>query len=267
LAPTAKIDFNGRNFYYTWIQLTLYNNWQQFGSNQRQKIFRKTPRTPPFYIIFTSKNHLNAHSSVIKQHMAMNFAPLDSPCQGASSESKKMYLNFFILEKITKKPKNPYFWLPQQKIDFNGRNFYYTWIQLTLYNNWQQFGSNRRQKIFRKTPCTPPFYIIFTSKNHLNAHSSVIKPHMAMNFAPLDSPCQGASSESKKNVPEFFHFRENHKKPKNPYFWLPQPKLISMVGTFTIPEFNCPYAITDSNLVRIDDKKFFEKHHVPPPSI
>jgi hypothetical protein len=48
--------------------------------------------------------------------MAMNFAPLDCPCQGASSESKKMYLDFFILEKIAKKPKNPYFWLPQQKI-------------------------------------------------------------------------------------------------------------------------------------------------------
>jgi hypothetical protein len=56
---------------------------------------------------------------------------------------------------------------------------------------------------------------------------------MAMKFAPLDSPCQGASSER-----EIFYFRENRKKPKNPYFWLPQQKLISMVGTFTIPEFN-----------------------------
>jgi hypothetical protein len=37
--------------------------------------------------------------------MAMNFAPLDCPCQGASSESKKNYLNFFILEKIAKKQK------------------------------------------------------------------------------------------------------------------------------------------------------------------
>jgi hypothetical protein len=42
---------------------------------------------------------------------------------------------------------------------------------------------------------TPPFYLIFTSENHLNAHSSLIKPHMAMNFAPLDYSCQGASSE------------------------------------------------------------------------
>jgi hypothetical protein len=32
--------------------------------------------------------------------MAMNFAPLDCPCQGASSESKKIDLDFFILEKM-----------------------------------------------------------------------------------------------------------------------------------------------------------------------
>jgi hypothetical protein len=37
----------------------------------------------------------------------------------------------------------------------------------------------------------------------------------------------------------------------------------SMVGTFTIPEFNSSYSITDSNLVRIGDKKKFEKK--PPP--
>jgi hypothetical protein len=34
--------------------------------------------------------------------MAMNFAALDCPCQGASSESKKIYQNFFVLEKIAK---------------------------------------------------------------------------------------------------------------------------------------------------------------------
>jgi hypothetical protein len=90
---------------------------------------------------------------------------------------------------------------------------------------------------------------------------------MAMNFAPLDCPCQGASSEPKKNLPGFFHFREKRKKPKNAYFWLPQQKMGSMAGTFTIPEFNLPYTITDSNLVRIGDKKFFAKNHVLPPSI
>jgi hypothetical protein len=41
----------------------------------------------------------------------------------------------------------------------------------------------------------------------------------------------------------------------------------SMAGTFIIPEFNSSYSITDSNLVRIGDKKFFEKNQVPPPSI
>jgi hypothetical protein len=68
-----------------------------------------------------------------------------------------------------------------------------------------------------------------------------------------------------KNLPGFFHFRENRKKPKNPYFWLPQQKMGSMAGTFTIPEFTSPYTITDSNLVRIGDKKFLEKNHVLPP--
>jgi hypothetical protein len=82
---------------------------------------------------------------------------------------------------------------------------------------------------------------------------------MAMNFAPLDCSCQGASSEPKKNYLDFFVSREIRKKTKNPYFWLPQQKMGSMSGTFTIPEFNSSYTITDSNLVRIGDKNFLEK--------
>jgi hypothetical protein len=39
----------------------------------------------------------------------------------------------------------------------------------------------------------------------------------------------------------------------------------SMAGTFAIPEFISSYTITDSNLVRIGDKKFLEKNHVLPP--
>jgi hypothetical protein len=35
-----------------------------------------------------------------------------------------------------------------------------------------------------------------------------------MNFAPLDCPCQGASSGPKKNLPGFFRFREIRKKQK-----------------------------------------------------
>jgi hypothetical protein len=59
---------------------------------------------------------------------------------------------------------------------------------------------------------------------------------MAMNFAPLDCPCQGASSESKKIYLDFFIFEKIAK--KNECFWLPQQKMGSMAGTFTILEFN-----------------------------
>jgi hypothetical protein len=52
--------------------------------------------------------------------VAMNFAPLDYPCQGASSESKKNYLDFFISEKIAK--KKSIFLVPTAKNGFNGRN-------------------------------------------------------------------------------------------------------------------------------------------------
>jgi hypothetical protein len=68
-----------------------------------------------------------------------------------------------------------------------------------------------------------------------------------------------------KILPGFFRFREIRKKTKNPYFWLPQQKMGSVGGTFTIPEFNPSYTITDSNLVRIGDKKILEKNHVSTP--
>jgi hypothetical protein len=69
---------------------------------------------------------------------------------------------------------------------------------------------------------------------------------------------------SGKKLPVFFRFREIRKKTKNPYFWLPQQKMGSMAGTFTIPESNSSYTITDSNLVRIGDKNFLEKTTYPP---
>jgi hypothetical protein len=68
-----------------------------------KKFLKKKPCTPPFYLIFTSENQLNGHSSLVKQHMAMNFAPLDCSCQGAFSEPKKNYLDFLVSEKIAKK--------------------------------------------------------------------------------------------------------------------------------------------------------------------
>jgi hypothetical protein len=72
---------------------------------------------------------------------------------------------------------------------------------------------------------------------------------------------------SRKKFTWIFRFREIRKKPKNTYFWRPQQEMGSMAGTFTIPEFNSSYTITDSNLVRIGDKKFLEENHVLPPSI
>jgi hypothetical protein len=90
-----------------------------------KKFLEKNHVPPPFYLIFTSENHLNAHSSLIKPHMAMNFAPLDCSCQGASSEPKKIYLDFSVLEKFAKNQKS-IFLLPTAKNGFNGWNFYYT---------------------------------------------------------------------------------------------------------------------------------------------
>jgi hypothetical protein len=89
---------------------------------------------------------------------------------------------------------------------------------------------------------------------------------MAMNFIPLVCSCQGASSEPKKIYRDFSVFEKFAKKQKNPNFWLPQQKMGSMAGTFTIPEFNLSYSITDSNLVGIGDKKFLKENHVLPPS-
>jgi hypothetical protein len=87
---------------------------------------------------------------------------------------------------------------------------------------------------------------------------------MAINFAPLDCSCQGASSEPKKIYRDISALEKFAKKPKNPYFWLQQQKIGSMAGTFTIPEFNSFYSITDSNLVRIGDKKILEENTISP---
>jgi hypothetical protein len=61
---------------------------------------------------------------------------------------------------------------------------------------------------------------------------------MAMNFAPLDCPCQGASSESKKIYLDFFILEKTAKKQKNHIFGSHSKKRGSMAGTFTIPKFN-----------------------------
>jgi hypothetical protein len=116
--------------------------------------------------------------------------------------AEKNLLGFSRFREIRKKPKNPYFWLPQQKIcsmagtftipEFNS-SYSITDSNLVRIGDKKKFEKNH----------VPPFYLIFTSENHLNAHSSLIKPHMAMNFVPLDCSCQGASSEPKKIYLDF----------------------------------------------------------------
>jgi hypothetical protein len=109
-----------------------------------------------------------------------------------------------------KNPKNPYFWLPQQKMSSMDGTFTipeFNWPYTITDSNLVQIGD---KNFFEKT-MYPPFYIIFTSENHLNAHSSLIKQHMAMNFAPFDWPCQGASSESKKFTWIFSFVRKTQK--------------------------------------------------------
>jgi hypothetical protein len=55
--------------------------------------------------------------------MAMNFAPLDYFCQTASSEPKKIYLDFSVLEKFAKNRKIHIFGPPQQKMGSMAGNF------------------------------------------------------------------------------------------------------------------------------------------------
>jgi hypothetical protein len=98
------------------------SNLVQIGD---KKIFEKNH--VPFYLIFTSENHLNAHSSLIKPHMAMNFVPLDCSCQGASSERKKIYLDFPVSEKFAKNQKIHIFDSHSKK--------WVQWPELLLYLN------------------------------------------------------------------------------------------------------------------------------------
>jgi hypothetical protein len=59
--------------------------------------------------------------------MAMNFAPLDCSCQDASSEAKKIYLDFSVLEKFAKKQKIHIFGAHSKK--------WVQWAELLLYLN------------------------------------------------------------------------------------------------------------------------------------
>jgi hypothetical protein len=87
-----------------------------------------------------------------------------------------------------------------------------------------------------------------------------------MNYTPLDSFFQCASSESKKFYLAFFvkeKFTKNQKTHIFAYFWLPHQQMGSMPETFPMPDFNSSYTITHRSLVRIGDKHFFRKNHDP----
>jgi hypothetical protein len=87
---------------------------------------------------------------------------------------------------------------------------------------------------------------------------------MAMNFAPLDCSCKGASSEPKKICLDFSVLEKFAKNQKIHIFgshskkWVQWPELLLYLNS------THPISITDSNLVRIGDKKFLENNHVPP---
>jgi hypothetical protein len=91
------------------------------------KKFLENKHVPPLPLNFHFENHLNAHSSLIKPHMAMNFAPLDCSCQGASSEPKKIYLDFPVSEKFAKNQKIHIFGSHSKK--------WVQWPELLLYLN------------------------------------------------------------------------------------------------------------------------------------
>jgi hypothetical protein len=59
-------------------------------------------------------------------------------------------------------------------------------------------------------------------EKNLNAHNSLIKQHIAMNSASLDSPYQRASP-NRKILPCFFHLREIRKKQKQKKMLAPTP--------------------------------------------
>jgi hypothetical protein len=113
----------------------------------------------------------------------------------------------------------------------------------------------------------PTFYQICTRKKYLNVRSSLIKHDMIMNYTPLDSSFQCASSEL-KNFTSLFSFKRNSQKSHIfAYFWLPHQQMGSLAGTFPLPDFNSSYTITHRNFVQIGDKHFFRRNHDPLPSI
>jgi hypothetical protein len=49
-------------------------------------------------VVFSLQKHIRFVEFVASDEQRSLLAPLDCPCQGASSESKKIYLDFSVLE-------------------------------------------------------------------------------------------------------------------------------------------------------------------------
>jgi hypothetical protein len=128
--------------------------------------------------------------------------------------AEKNLPKFFRFREIRKKPKNPYFSLPQQKMGSMGGTFTIPEFNSSYTITDSKLVRIGAKKFLENNHVPPPFYLIFTSENHLNAHSSLIKQHMAMNFVPLDCSCQGASSEPKKIYLNFSVLEKFAKKQK-----------------------------------------------------
>jgi hypothetical protein len=101
---------------------------------------------------------------------------------------KKLYLDFSVLEKFKKNKKlnkTHIFGSHSQKMGSMGGTF-----TIPEFNSSYTITENNLVRIggkifFGKKPCTPPFYLIFTSENHLNAHSSLVKQQYGNEFCTV----------------------------------------------------------------------------------
>jgi hypothetical protein len=79
--------------------------------------------------------------------MAMNFAPLDCSCQGASSEPKKIYLDFSVSEKFAKNQKIHIFGSHSKKYGF------FDFLRISLKRkNPGKFFSAQKKRLDKSNP-------------------------------------------------------------------------------------------------------------------
>jgi hypothetical protein len=141
--------------------------------------------------------------------MAMNVAPLDCSRQGASSEPKKIYLDFSVLEKFAKTQKTRIFGSHSKK--------WVQWPELLQYLN-----------------STHPIQYL-TAIWFESATKNFWKK--TMYSAPLDCSRQGASSEPKKIYLDFSVLEKFAKSQKTHIFgshskkWVQWPELLQYLNS------------------------------------